>query len=116
MVTPFTATGKARKRGGVTLELAAALVVIGIPSILALAQLARVDLASRRLQFSAQETVISTAMAENLAPDFRIIPVVSTVHIMAGPEWRRLPDGQDFSLTLKRRYWVGTGSGCGENW
>lgn len=115
MVTPFTPTGKARKRGGVTLELAAAVVVIGIPALLALAQLARVDLASRRLQFAAQETVVKTAMAENMDPDFRIIPVVSSVQVKAGPEWRRLPDGRDYSLTFKRRYWVGTGSGFGEN-
>jgi hypothetical protein len=105
-----------RKRGGVTLEMAAVFIVIGIPLLLALAQLGRIDLASRRLQFAAQETVISTAMAENRDPDFRIIPVESSVQLRAGPEWSRLQDASDYFVTLKRRYWIGTGSGFGENW
>jgi hypothetical protein len=104
-----------RKRGGVTLELAAACVAIGIPVMLAFTQLGRLDQAARRLQFSAQEGCIQAAMDGNEDPSFRLIPVVSSVQVSASPEWRRLPGVSGFSVTLKRRYWIGTGTGYGED-
>ena len=53
--------------GGVTVEMAVAALVILVPVLLALGELARLDRAARRLQFGAQRPVIATAMAENAA-------------------------------------------------
>jgi hypothetical protein len=114
MVTPGYRSRSSLKRGGVTLELAAACVVIGIPLLVALTQLARLDLASRRLQFDAQQSCIQSAMTGNVIPGFRLIPVVSSVRVSTGSEWNRLPGVSECSVTLKRRYWIGTGSGYGD--
>jgi hypothetical protein len=116
MVTPSQKSDVSRKRGGVTVELVAACVVIGVPVLLALTELARLDLAARRLQFEAQEACIQAAVAGNEDRSFRLISVVSRTQVSARPEWRRLQDGAGCSVTLKRQYWIGTGSGHGENW
>jgi len=103
------------RRGVVTVELVAAAVVILVPALLALGELVRLDRAVRRLQFGAQRTVIASAMAGNADPAFRLLPVEAQVSISMRPSAQALPVGRRVSATVRRCYWIATGSGYGES-
>ncbi len=94
--------------------MAVAALVILVPVLLALGELARLDRAARRLQFGAQRPVIATAMAENADPSFRLIPIETQVRVSMRPEIHAVLGGKRASVTLRRCYWIATGSGHGE--
>lgn len=100
----------------VTLEMLAAGLAILIPFLLALSELARLDLAARRLQFAAQRSCLVSAVSGNADPSFRLVPVESRVHVAMRPGVVALLEGgKASSVTLKRRYWIATGTGYGES-
>lgn len=94
------------------MEMMAGAVAILIPFFLALSQLVRLDRSSRDLQYAAQASCLAAAMAGNEDPSFRLIPVESSVRVSMRPEVISLLGGTGAkSLTLKRCYWIATGSG-----
>lgn len=104
------------RRGLVTVELMAAGIVILIPFLLALSELARLDLVARRLQFAAQKTCIVAGVSGNTDPTFRLVSIDSRADVAMRPEVAALlGGGRSASVTLKRRYWIATGTGYGES-
>lgn len=99
-----------------TVEMLATGVAILIPFLLALSELARLDLAARRLQFAAQHSCILAAVSGNADPSFRLLSVESRAQVAMRPEVAALLKGnRAASVTLKRRYWIATGTGHGES-
>lgn len=102
--------------GVVTVEMLAVSVAILIPFLLALSELARLDLAARRLQFGVQQSCLVAAVVGNADPSFRYLPVESRVSVAMRPKVvALLSGGRACSATLKRRYWIATGTGHGES-
>jgi hypothetical protein len=93
-------------------EMMAVAFALLVPFVLALSQLVRLDRSSRELQYDAQASCMATAAAGNEDPSFRLISVDSRVQVSMRPEIVRLLGGEGGkSLTLKRCYWIATGSG-----
>ncbi|MFO7535243.1 MAG: hypothetical protein R6X19_06115 [Kiritimatiellia bacterium] len=100
------------RRGSVSVEMMAVAVALLAPFLLALSQLARLDRSSRELQYAAQASCMAAAFAGNEDPSFRLISVERRVQVSMRPEIVRLMGGTGGkSLTLKRCYWIATGSG-----
>ena len=114
MKTPSNRQGSFSRYGSVTIEMLAVGTAILIPFLLALSELVRLDRASRGLQFAAQKSCIKAAIAGNDDPSFRVIPVESQVRVAMRPEVVSLLKGErGASVTLRRCYWVATGTGYG---
>lgn len=101
------------RRGGVAVELAAAAVALLVPALLALAELGRLDRELRRLQYTAQRRLLEAACRGNAEPGFRVLAVEAQATVSASPAARRVMGAAAVSTTLRRRYWIATGSGHG---
>ena len=109
--SPISYSGS--RRGSVTVELVAAAVFFLLPLVWGLGELARLDCAARRLQYGAQRQVLEAAMAGNADPSFRLMPIEAQVSVSMRPLVQALPGGRLVSVTLRRCYWIATGSGHG---
>lgn len=90
------------------MELAAITAVLAGPLFLAMADLARYDRAARRLQFATQSRCVAAASAGVGSAEFRVLSVETTAAFQPRLGRRR-------TRVLSRRYWIATGTGCGEN-
>jgi hypothetical protein len=97
-----------------TIEMITVCLVIVVPCLLALAQLCKLDRASRELQYAAQAECIKAAMAGEADPSFRIITSSSSIHCSVLPAAAARLGGFR-SRSLKRQYVIATGSGHGND-
>ena len=102
------------RRGFVTVEMIAFTTAILVPFLLALAELGRLDRAASSLLYAAQQSCIAAAADGNTNPFFRLVSVESRVEVAVRPEVSALlGGGASGSVTLRRCYWIATGTGRG---
>lgn len=94
-------------RGSVTTELVALMVILGMPLLMALSELARFDRTARALQFSLQAKCLAHASAQMRESERRFLTVEGDAPFRSrfGPFRQHI---------FKRHYVIATGTGYGD--